>query len=105
MKRGIAMTVLLALLPAHAYATAPFAKVGTYALPFLKIGVSARATGMGNAFTALSNDATATYWNPAGLGEVTRTDPSLSYTWCPANIALNYAAGGFTPPFILRTWG
>jgi hypothetical protein len=102
---GIAATVLVAVLPAQASATEPFAKVGTYALQFLKIGVSARASGMGNAFTALSNDATATYWNPGGLVEVTRTDISLSYTWWPADIALNYAAGAFTLPFIPGTWG
>jgi hypothetical protein len=105
LKHGIAAMVLVALLPAYSYATEPFAKVGTYALPFLKIGVSARASGMGNAFTALANDATATYWNPAGLVEVTRTDVSLSYTWWPADIALNYAAGAFTLPFIPGTWG
>ncbi len=35
---------------------------------FLLIGPGARATGMGEAFTAVANDATSTYWNPAGLG-------------------------------------
>jgi hypothetical protein len=102
---GIAATILVALLPAHAFATEPFAKVGTYGLQFLKIGVSARASGMGNAFTALSNDASATYWNPGGLVDVTRTDVSLSYTALYADIALNYAAGAFTLPFIPGTWG
>lgn len=102
---GIAATVVAVVLPAQALATEPFAKVGTYALQFLKIGVSARASGMGSAFTAISNDATATYWNPGGLVEVTRTDVSLSYTWWPADIAMNYAAGAFTLPFIPGTWG
>lgn len=35
---------------------------------FLKMGVGARAMGMGGAFVALADDATAPYWNPAGLG-------------------------------------
>ena len=52
------------LIPVQSLATEPFAKVGTYSLQFLKMGVSARATGMGGAFTAIANDATATYWNP-----------------------------------------
>jgi hypothetical protein len=35
---------------------------------FLTFGVGARATGMGEAFTAIADDPTAVYWNPAGLG-------------------------------------
>lgn len=38
-----------------------------HAAPFLRMGVGARALGMGKAFTAVSNDAFAGYWNPAGL--------------------------------------
>lgn len=32
-----------------------------------QFGFGARAQGMGNAYTALASDGTATYWNPAGL--------------------------------------
>lgn len=35
---------------------------------FLNIGMGARAMGLGGAFVAIADDATATYWNPAGLG-------------------------------------
>lgn len=38
-----------------------------YAGEFLKIAVGARAVGMGGAFTAVADDATAPYWNPAGM--------------------------------------
>ena len=38
-----------------------------YAGEFLSMGVGARALGMGGAFVALANDASAAYWNPAGL--------------------------------------
>lgn len=37
---------------------------------FLKNGVSARAFGMSNSVTAIANDASAGYWNPAGLTQV-----------------------------------
>ena len=38
-----------------------------YAAEFLRVGAGARALGMGGAFLAVSDDATAGYWNPAGL--------------------------------------
>jgi hypothetical protein len=38
-----------------------------YAGEFLRIGVGARALGMGEAFVAVADDASAPYWNPAGL--------------------------------------
>ncbi len=42
-------------------------RAGTAAAQFLKIGVGARAIGMGEAFTAMADDAEALYWNPAGM--------------------------------------
>ena len=38
-----------------------------YAGEFMKIPVGARAVGMGGAFSAVADDATAPYWNPAGI--------------------------------------
>ena len=38
-----------------------------YAAEFLKSPVGARAAGMGGAFVAVADDATAPYWNPAGM--------------------------------------
>ena len=38
-----------------------------YAGEFLKIQIGARALGMGGAFVGVSDDATAPYWNPAGM--------------------------------------
>jgi len=37
------------------------------AAAFLKRGMSARALGLGGAYTALVNDPSAVYWNPAGI--------------------------------------
>jgi len=44
-----------------------YSGAGSSSFSFLKIGVGARAAGMGDAYTAIANDATACYWNPAGL--------------------------------------
>ena len=41
-----------------------------YSNEFLNIGAGARGLGMGNAQVASVNDATAGYWNPAGLAQV-----------------------------------
>lgn len=46
---------------------APAAHATKYAAEFLKVPVGARALGMGGAFTAVADDATAPWWNPAGM--------------------------------------
>ncbi|HDL18306.1 MAG TPA: hypothetical protein ENH29_04575, partial [Bacteroidetes bacterium] len=47
---------------------------------FLRYGVGARALGMGHAFTALANDASAVYYNPAGLMGVERKEFTTMYS-------------------------
>jgi len=42
-------------------------RAGISTAQFLKISVGSRATAMGDAFIAVANDASALYWNPAGL--------------------------------------
>lgn len=42
-------------------------RAGISTAQFLKIGVGGRASSMGDAFIAVANDASALYWNPAGL--------------------------------------
>ena len=41
--------------------------VGTSAATFLEIGVGARASALGGSYAAIANDASALYWNPAGI--------------------------------------
>ena len=43
-------------------------KTGTMAAKFLSTNIGSKAVGMGGAFTALANDGSAMYWNPAGIG-------------------------------------
>lgn len=44
-----------------------FFPISSFSSQFDDLGVAARPLGMGNAFTALANDATSIYYNPAGL--------------------------------------
>lgn len=50
-----------------------------YAAEFLTIGVGARALGMGGAFVAIANDATAAYWNPAGLASLKQREITIMH--------------------------
>src|SRR5262245_1687905 len=62
-RRAIRALLSFSILLAGA-APAPATK---YAGEFLKVPVGARAIGMGSAFVGVSDDATAPFWNPAGL--------------------------------------
>lgn len=64
--------VLIVLLIMLGRITVAQTNAGQTAGNFLNIGVGARAAGMGGAFTAVAEGATATYWNPAGLIDVTK---------------------------------
>ncbi|OQY29500.1 MAG: hypothetical protein B6244_03745 [Candidatus Cloacimonetes bacterium 4572_55] len=67
-------------------------KVATTAAQFLKIGVGARAIGMGEAFTAVANDVSAIYYNPGGLSYVGgRTLYGTHIEW-PADINYDFVA-------------
>lgn len=72
MKRNLTILLTIVLI----YSTQTFAQLftvlggqraGISTAQFLKIGVGGRATAMGDAFVALANDASALYWNPAGI--------------------------------------
>jgi threonine dehydratase len=72
MVRRVSGWVLAGLLVAcgSAHAAEIFEKVGTFDGQFLKIGVGARAEGMGGAFVAVADDPSAVFWNPAGIARL-----------------------------------
>src|SRR6185503_601516 len=69
---------VLSYVPAQAALFSESGK-GTAAGQFLKFGAGARAEGMGEAYTVLAQDATALYWNPAGLSSVEHWGLSLMH--------------------------
>jgi hypothetical protein len=67
-------------------------------LPMLRMGVGARALAMGGAHVAEAHDATAGYWNPAGLADIKCFHFASMYAAeMSADRAYNYVAIGWTP--------
>lgn len=99
LKKILFIAGLMFVLPLSVYSQSePKAESRKYSNEFLKIGVGARAFGMGHAMTAVSDDVHSGYWNPAGLvGGSLRPEVSLMYSSYFANIA-TYNYGGFTLP-------
>ena len=64
---------------------------GTTAAQFLKIEVGAKSIGMGGAFVSLANDASALYWNPAGIAKLQNNDVMFSHTYWLAGTNHNFA--------------
>ncbi len=63
---GIFFICLMLILPVAVFGQ-EFAKVGTAGAQFLKIGIGARGVAMSDAYSAVCNDASSIFWNPAGL--------------------------------------
>ena len=57
-----------------------FAEEGSHAAEFLSHGVGARALGMGSSFVSIADDATAAYWNPAGLVQIQKRAFAAMYS-------------------------
>jgi long-subunit fatty acid transport protein len=91
----LAIVVLIAALtasPARAQFTLGEQRAGTASGTFLKIGVGARATGLGESFVAVANDPSAIYWNPAGLASIQRQEVAFSHVEWPADIRFEHIA-------------
>ena len=100
MKNRLCLALLAAwLLPAtSADAASIFRKVGTAGAQFLKIGVGARAVGMGETFVAVADDASTIWWNPAGVARITDEGQSrltLNHSTWPADISHEFFGYAF----------
>ena len=66
--------------------------------------MSARATGMGSAFTGVADDATSVFWNPGGLVNVKGNEVSLNHVTWAADTKLSTAIIAFNPRSIPGTF-
>ena len=59
---------------------------------FVARGMTARPVGMGEAYTAVADDAAAISWNPAGLARIARWQAAAMYDTADNGVNLSYAA-------------
>ncbi|MCD6374225.1 MAG: PorV/PorQ family protein [Caldisericaceae bacterium] len=74
---------------------AQYERPGSTSAQFLKIGVSARAAGMSNAFISAVEGAEAAYYNPAALVGIKRIGLAFTHTCWFAGINHEFAALGY----------
>lgn len=85
---------LLFLVPSLLIADQP--RVGSTTGQVLRLDTSARAAAVGGAFLALADDASAVFYNPAGLVRSEGKQVFLSHRILPADVA--YEVGAFSMP-------
>jgi hypothetical protein len=64
---------------------------------FMALGAGARALGMGGAFAAVADDASAVYWNPAGIAGVQRRQALAMHAEQFGDL-VNYNFGSYVQP-------
>lgn len=70
-------------------------RVGTTTANFLEIGYGTSGNAMGDAFTSIANDASALYWNPAGLSNIKGGEVMFAYQPWIANINTTFSTAAF----------
>lgn len=90
MKRTLVALLAAALLTMPA---AAWAEDGSAGLAFLKLGAGARAIGLGDAYVAVSGDASSIYWNPAGTVDVANIEVLLMHSEWFQGIRYDFVGG------------
>ncbi|HTY09020.1 MAG TPA: PorV/PorQ family protein [Candidatus Edwardsbacteria bacterium] len=104
MQKAITIVLALVLMASLAAAQPEYSNVGRAGLTFLKIGPGARPVAMGGAFTAIADDASALYYNPAGITRVKKIDFLFSHTSWVAGINHEYVSV-VVPGGLMGTFG
>ena len=88
----ISASTVAVLLFATAVPSALAADPGDAGALFLRIGMGARASAMGEGFIAVAEDASAVYWNPAAMAAVLGTHVMLMHNEYLQSVRLEQAA-------------
>ncbi len=83
--------LLLLTLPSVAFSQGA-SKVATTGAQFLKMEPGSRAMGMGGAYGAIANDASAIWWNPAGMSRLDKNEVMFMHANWLAGINYDYFA-------------
>ncbi len=75
-------------------------RVGTTIASFLEVGYGAAGNSMGDAYTALANDASSVYWNPAGIASLETNSALFSYQPWIANINSSFVSANVYLPSV-----
>jgi len=89
------LTTALLLAAAVPASPARASEPGLTVLSFLKIGAGAHASSLGDAYVAVASDASATYWNPAGLLGIRSNDVVGVHNSWIQDLRHEFAAAGF----------
>ena len=91
MKKILAVIMIVLInLSANGQFIKDVSKVGTTAAPFLSIGIGSRSEAIGGAFVAISDDASALYWNPAGIARLKSTEVMAVHSKWLAEMDFNF---------------
>lgn len=78
--KKLSFFVILFLVVTFAFRSSYAGEPGTAGFVFLRLGNGARASGMGEAFAAVADDATSIYWNPAGLANIEGVELNVTHS-------------------------
>lgn len=68
---------------------------GSAGAAFLKFSPSPRGTGMGEAYTAIAEDAYSAWWNPAGLGNMEGPELAATYNDSMGDVTHQYVSAAY----------
>ena len=94
MNKKISLFILILIIPGMLFGQGVIknvSKVGTAAASFLEIPVGAAAVGMGGAFVSYANDASALYWNAAGIAGIKQNEIIGAHTQWIAGANFDFA--------------